>query len=491
MREGRSGEEGQVLILFALGLIAFVGLVGMSVDVGRLVWARTHIQGAVDAAALAAAQSMPDGTGQAQTQATAYWNTNAGPILTQGENVSFSVTFPAGNRAVKVAAQTDIPTWFAAVLGFDHWTVRAEGTAASQVLDIAMVLDISGSMCWGDYGPVDIDSSGRPGPYVGPGATGAQIWLTQAVPANGSSTITLTVNRTDILTSTNSSTNNSRFGYNTTTQYRSYAPASGVRTGIIRIDSEVFQITGVPSATTITVTRGLLNEFTNVTTLRAAHATNTLLHLSRANCEKSAPHATSGPWNPYTDAMTQAKHFTTLFNGTYDRIGLASFSSQGTHRSDLTGTFSSVRSAIDGMIRPSGGTNSAHGLASGRILLAGAGARENSTRIVVFFTDGRANVTCGSTYSAANYNSISTCSNQTTWNDGASGANNAAISEAQRIAATGAKIYTIGFGPYVDDGFLTTIANIGGGIYYKAPTIAQLDDAFRAIAEETRVSLTQ
>ena len=56
-------SQGQALVLFAAGLIAFLGLVGMSVDVGRFILARTQIQAAVDASALAAAQSMPSTSG--------------------------------------------------------------------------------------------------------------------------------------------------------------------------------------------------------------------------------------------------------------------------------------------------------------------------------------------------------------------------------------------------------------------------------------------
>ena len=46
---GRGGDErGQTLPLFAAGLIGLIGLVALSIDVGRLVWARTQMQAAVD-----------------------------------------------------------------------------------------------------------------------------------------------------------------------------------------------------------------------------------------------------------------------------------------------------------------------------------------------------------------------------------------------------------------------------------------------------------
>ena len=53
------------------------------------------------------------------------------------------------------------------------------------------------------------------------------------------------------------------------------------------------------------------------------------------------------------------------------------------------------------------------------------------------------------------------------------------------------RIYTIGLGPLVDDAFLTNIANLGGGQYYKAPSTADLAAAFQSIAEQTHISLVK
>ena len=129
---GRGGDErGQTLPLFAAGLIGLIGLVALSIDVGRLVWARTQMQAAVDAAALAAAQDMPNGTSAASAAATSYWTKNATFITAQGQNVSFTTTFPTGNKAVNITGQADIPTFFARVFGINKWHVSATGTAAS------------------------------------------------------------------------------------------------------------------------------------------------------------------------------------------------------------------------------------------------------------------------------------------------------------------------------------------------------------------------
>ena len=110
-------SEGQALPLFALGLIVFLGFVAMSIDVGRYVWARTQMQAAVDAAALAGAQSMPN-TAAADSYAQSYWLDNSGFIQSQGSNVQFAVTYPAGGvKAVHVHGEANISTWFARLFG--------------------------------------------------------------------------------------------------------------------------------------------------------------------------------------------------------------------------------------------------------------------------------------------------------------------------------------------------------------------------------------
>lgn len=481
------GEDGQALVLFAAGLVGMVGLVAMSVDVGLYVYARSQMQSAVDAAALAAAQDVPIGTGQARAQAETYWDQNASFFKTQGEDVQMDVTFPPGNRAVKVSASADVPTWFARILGVDKWHVSADATAASTVLDIAMVLDISGSMCWSSYPPADAPGSSSAPMWIGPGSNTVQ--LTTKVNAGGNNSINIRVNSSAIFNSTSRSTNNANFGFNTTTRYYQYTPQNG-RAGLIRIDDELFQITGIPNSTTLTVTRARPDNFRGVATSKTEHAVGAVIESYHSGCELSAPDS-SGPYSPYDGMVDDAQYFTGLFNSSYDKIGLASFSSRGEIRYDLTSSFLQLRNEIGSMGPPNGGTNAAHGIAVGRQLLDGPGKRDNSLRVLVFLTDGRANAYCGATYSPSNYDTTS-CPSSGSGADGNSAAENAARAEAQRLASErNTIIYTIGLGSAVDDDFLTDIAAIGGGKYFKAPTLAQLDDAFRSVAESTHIQLTQ
>src|SRR3989304_2419307 len=58
--EKRRGERGQALILGVFALIVLFGFTAMAVDVGFFVRHRAVVQQAVDAAALAGSQALPD-----------------------------------------------------------------------------------------------------------------------------------------------------------------------------------------------------------------------------------------------------------------------------------------------------------------------------------------------------------------------------------------------------------------------------------------------
>lgn len=503
-------DHGQALVIFAAGLVVFLGFTALSVDVGRYMWARGQMQSAVDAAALAAAQSMPYGTAEASSYATAYWDKNNNFIKSQGENVSFNVAFPEGNKAVKIQGDADIPTWFAKFFGLNHWEVSASATAASQVLDIALVLDTSGSMCFTSYPPVEGDGPNWTGYVMSPGRLSpaggfAFPKLTQPIAASSGSSITIHLNDVRIFTSTSSSTNQSNFGsgYSSSTPYWQRVPTSGVRAGIVMIDNELFKITAVSTANnTLTVTRGQTNDRTSpgIATAYQAHSTGAEIWANRgsqgsqAYCDKASYYARTssqdGPHQPFDSALDNAKYFISLFNPAFDKMGVASYSSTADIHANLTGgSFSSLNSAINGFGYPEGGTNIAHGIARGMSILDGTGKRANSVRILVLLSDGVPNTYCTNGYSSS---SCSTGSSNTPATCPAS--STTAISHATARAAAAAAsdviVYTIGLGDGVLDCVMEDIAAAGGGEYYKAPTTAQLDEAFDAIAKKTHIGLT-
>ncbi|MDQ4036576.1 MAG: Tad domain-containing protein [Chloroflexota bacterium] len=59
---GRRSERGQVLVLFAVGLVVFLGFAALAIDIGRMMAERRHLQTAADAGALAGCQYLIEGS---------------------------------------------------------------------------------------------------------------------------------------------------------------------------------------------------------------------------------------------------------------------------------------------------------------------------------------------------------------------------------------------------------------------------------------------
>jgi len=132
-RRAKQGEEGAVLVIVTLSLIALFGMMVLVVDVGSVLFARRAMVNAADAAALAAAQSCgkQEGQGEATIQAESYAVANqSGAELAPGFPVySPSCSNPWGFVTVRVT--TSRPLFFAPVLGLDPETpVVTEAMAA-------------------------------------------------------------------------------------------------------------------------------------------------------------------------------------------------------------------------------------------------------------------------------------------------------------------------------------------------------------------------
>lgn len=183
-----ASRPGISVPFLAITLVALMGSLALAIDLGMLIIAKAEVQDAADLAALTAARTL---TGDAtisynQSAATSNaqniltYNTILGqPIqpsqlqLTYGSydynqsTETFSANFPptAGNPVTAVTATvTSIksPTTFGAVLGIQFLsTVSATATAVHRPRDIALVLDLSGSMRMGTCLGFDFYTSTR------------------------------------------------------------------------------------------------------------------------------------------------------------------------------------------------------------------------------------------------------------------------------------------------------------------------------------------
>lgn len=170
-------ERGQVFPLLAVGLlVVLLGIAALVVDYGRRETVKSQLQAAVDAAALAAAQRLPDAAA-ATTAATDYGaqerNAPVGAIpgsVQQSAPHTFCTSSPGESctspDSVSVTASADVGTLFGKVLGVDKMHVQASAAACgpcqSQPLDIMILLDRTLSMCMSDSGVINgkIDETG-------------------------------------------------------------------------------------------------------------------------------------------------------------------------------------------------------------------------------------------------------------------------------------------------------------------------------------------
>lgn len=119
-------ETGQAAVLTVIFLVALLGAFALVLDVGSWFRAQRATQSAADAAALAAAQALPESTGAASALASQYLGSNGGGA---GE-FSFSSKNLA-NDTVSVKVTRQAPGVFSKLFGIDSVDVHAKASARS------------------------------------------------------------------------------------------------------------------------------------------------------------------------------------------------------------------------------------------------------------------------------------------------------------------------------------------------------------------------
>lgn len=121
-------EGGQVAVVVACFLVVLIGAAGLAVDVGSWYRADRATQAAADAAALAGAQGLQDGTDPAAALAGDYADKNGGGAV----DITFGTkTHP--NDLITVEVQRPAPSYFTKVFGIDSVDVNARATARAGV----------------------------------------------------------------------------------------------------------------------------------------------------------------------------------------------------------------------------------------------------------------------------------------------------------------------------------------------------------------------
>lgn len=116
-------EQGAVLVIVAVALMAMLGMTALVVDVGALTLEKNRLSNATDAAALAAARELPSPTAAEQIALEYVTYNNVLPEETK-------VTFNNDNTKITVEATRTVNYTFARVLGINSGTVNARSAAA-------------------------------------------------------------------------------------------------------------------------------------------------------------------------------------------------------------------------------------------------------------------------------------------------------------------------------------------------------------------------
>lgn len=177
-------DRGQATVLTVIFLVALLGAVALVLDVGSWFREQRDAQSAADAAALAAAQALPDSPGAASGLADEYLGKNGGG--------SHQVTFASSifaNDSVTVEVERDAPGFFAKFFGIDSVDVHARATARAGGLDAArwvapIVVNIKHPKlqcggtpskpvpCFGDATHIELEHLHKPGSGDAAGAFG-------------------------------------------------------------------------------------------------------------------------------------------------------------------------------------------------------------------------------------------------------------------------------------------------------------------------------
>jgi len=169
----RNGRKGQVVIMLALALVFMISLAGLAVDLVLAYAAKAQLTMAIDSVSLSTMRSLEAGStyGEQSAEITRISNLMLKSNFPVGDLLAKSVSFSAapkvygagipvgiggsfendpnvsaGQRELRVIGEAKIPTMFMRVFGRSEMTVRSAAVAARQDVNVALVIDRSGSM---------------------------------------------------------------------------------------------------------------------------------------------------------------------------------------------------------------------------------------------------------------------------------------------------------------------------------------------------------
>jgi len=144
VRRFPGNDRGNVAMLFALSCLAIFPLVGFAIDLSRVMVEKHKLQQATDAAALAAAHDAFMTAEQREGVINAHLD-HLEEVL--GREITYELTQDAEGR-ISLVTHINVNTTIAKIMGRDDVavTVRSDALEGGADIEVAMILDITGSM---------------------------------------------------------------------------------------------------------------------------------------------------------------------------------------------------------------------------------------------------------------------------------------------------------------------------------------------------------
>jgi Flp pilus assembly protein TadG len=148
------GEGGFALVYMAVLITFLLVATGLAVDGGRAYVVKAQLTKAVDGAALSAARNLNSGSPRAEAEKIFRANFPDGYMgVSSVTNPTTDTSFfdmttddETGVNVVTVRANAVIPTTFMRLANFNEVTVTSTGEAQRRMVDLSLVLDVSGSI---------------------------------------------------------------------------------------------------------------------------------------------------------------------------------------------------------------------------------------------------------------------------------------------------------------------------------------------------------
>lgn len=139
-------QRASAVPMVAIAMMAIMGSAGIAVDMGRVQIVQSRLQNSIDAAGLAAGSVIS--TEDPAVQVNKYFSANFPNGYMGATITNLSVTANEDNSVLTINVQGTVPTTFMKLFGTNLVNVQASSqiTRAQRGLELALVLDVTGSM---------------------------------------------------------------------------------------------------------------------------------------------------------------------------------------------------------------------------------------------------------------------------------------------------------------------------------------------------------